>query len=204
MISTLESRDGELITVNGEIVVLIESTDQYATSVLTTSQESILNTEAAPSTSVVETVSTPGSVLETIGVMSSVIETSPPQGEKGEPGTAAGMIIEYPIEYPVSGHRIVVLNADSKVIYADNTEPTHANKVLGMTTGAATVGDVPVQRGGRLIEPSWSWILDTPIWLSSSGLMTQTPPSTGFSMIVGFPITATEIFIGIREPLFLI
>lgn len=143
-------------------------------------------------------------IFQTTEEVSNTFETSPPRGLKGEPGAAAGTTVEYPIAYAVSGHRMVVLNEDQEVIYADNTIVAHANKILGMTIGAATVGNVFIQSGGELTEPSWSWTLDVPIWLSTNGLLTQTVPVSGFSLIIGFPVTATKIFINIREPIFLI
>lgn len=131
------------------------------------------------------------------------IETSPPGGAKGEPGVAGGTVLEYPAGHVMSGHRIVVLEA-GEAVYADHTVPAHANKILGMTTGAVIEHETTtIQTGGELTEPSWTWTLDVPIWLSTNGLLTQTAPTTGFSLIVGFPITATKIFIDIREPIFL-
>lgn len=135
------------------------------------------------------------------------IETSPPvgekgeQGEKGEPGVPGGVVVEYPAGHVMSGHRIVVLE-NGEAVYADRTVAAHANKILGMTTGAVIEHEIAtIQTGGELTEPSWAWTLDIPVWLGTNGLLTQTVPTTGFSLIVGFPITATKIFIDIREPI---
>jgi hypothetical protein len=85
-----------------------------------------------------------------------------------------------------------VLNDIGEAIYADNTILSHANKILGMTTEATLTG--------AITDSSWSWVLNTPIWLSSSGLLTQVAPVTGFSLIVAFPISTTKIYINLREP----
>lgn len=127
------------------------------------------------------------------------------RGEVGPPGETAGLLLVYQAGQILSGHRMVVLNADHKAIYADRTVVEHATKVLGMTTGAAILDDyVYVLTRGELVEPSWSWTLDTPVWLNTSGLLTQTVPTVGFSLIIGFPISSTKIFIDIREPIFLL
>jgi hypothetical protein len=152
---------------------------------------------------VIQTVDEPV-IFQTTDEISSVFEASPPRGLRGEPGATAGQLLEYPVGHIVSGHRVVVLNSEQKVIYADRTISEHANIVLGITTKAATDGDVTVQVSGELTESSWNWTLGTPIWLNTSGLMTQTPPIAGFSLIIGFPISSTKMFISIREPLFLI
>ena len=126
------------------------------------------------------------------------------QGPAGSPGPVGGIVSEYVASIAIGGHRAVVLNASQQAIYADRSILTHANKVLGITSGAVAAGaNVAVQRNGEMTEPSWAWVLDTPIWLSTDGLLTQTPPSVGFSLIVAFPISATKILIEIREPLFL-
>ena len=104
----------------------------------------------------------------------------------------------------LGGQRVVVISSGNAV-YADNTDSTHTNKVLGITTGAATNGQsVMIQSHGEMVEPSWTWTLNQPVFLSTNGLLTQTPPTTGFSQIVGFPTSATSLFINIREPLTLI
>jgi len=123
-------------------------------------------------------------------------------GEDGAPGVAGGGVIQCAAGEALGGHRVVVLNADAEAVYASNAVPEHLHKVLGLTTGAAVLGAVAtVQTGGEMIEPTWSWALDAPIFLGTNGLLTQVEPTTGFSLVVAFPVTATKIFIKLREPL---
>jgi hypothetical protein len=140
---------------------------------------------------------------ETVHVLT-VIEQGP-QGIPGPVGSVGATILIYSAGINLSGHRMVVLDDDTMVLYADNTIPAHANKVLGMTVGAAMAGaDVTIQSGGELVEPSWNWAMGIPVWLSANGLLTQVVPVSGFSLIIGFPITATKVFIDIKVPIFLI
>jgi hypothetical protein len=105
----------------------------------------------------------------------------------------------------LGGHRFVVLNDSGEAIYATNQTANHAHKIFGMTTGAANLAaTATIQRQGAITEPSWNWTLNSPIFLSTSGQMTQTPPATGFSLIVGFPLSATSMYIAIREPITLV
>jgi hypothetical protein len=123
-------------------------------------------------------------------------------GEDGAPGVAGGVVIQCAAGEALGGHRVVVLNADAEAVYASNAVPEHLHKVLGLTTGAVLLGaTATVQTGGEMTEPSWSWTLDAPIFLGTSGLLTQTPPVSGFLLVVAFPVTATKIFIKLREPL---
>lgn len=142
--------------------------------------------------------STDNNELETI----SIIE----QGPQGIPGIAGNTVLQYVAGINLSGHRMVIVDIGSEVvIYADSTIPSHATKVLGMTTGAAMLGNLAtIRTSGELTEVSWNWDLSLPIWLGINGLLTQVIPSVGFSLIIGFPITATKIYIDIREPIFLI
>ena len=147
-------------------------------------------------------------VLTTIDPAPVVIESIMigPQGIPGPRGAtgASTNSVVYTAGQILSGHHMVVLDSNGKAIYADRTIPEHANKVIGMTTGAAMQdADADIQMIGELIEPSWSWILDTPIWLSVNGLLTQVVPTSGFSLIIGFPVSTTKLFIDIHEPIFL-
>lgn len=106
----------------------------------------------------------------------------------------------------IGGHRFVILDASEDLFYASNTVLADAEKVLGMTTNAAPIGgSATVQRSGELEEPSWSWTLDTPIFLSSNGQMTQTRPSASGSFVlqVAFPITPTKVFIDLKQAIFI-
>jgi len=133
------------------------------------------------------------------------ILTTLERGPQGIPGTAAGTFLQYPAGLALSGHRMVVLDDQEKVIYADNSILSHANKVLGMTTGASVLNDIStIQVNGSISEPSWNWELEVPVWLSTNGLLTQVFPTYGFSLIIGFPLTSTNLFIDIKEPIFLL
>lgn len=121
-------------------------------------------------------------------------------GPQGPPGQAELIVCNTDIA--LSGHRFIVLDNDL-AIYADCTTIDHAHRIVGMTTGASNLGLVSVQTTGEHEEPSWSWTPGQPVFLSTTGLMTQTPPTSVFSLIVGFPISATKLFIKINQPIIL-
>ena len=130
-----------------------------------------------------------------------------PPGRPGSIGPAGGSALTVTASSALGGHRLVVLNASGLAVVADASIPEHAYKVLGLTLGAAAAGSsVDVLRSGELDEPSWHWTLDAPVFLGQNGLLTQdlpAPPSL-FSLIVGFPVTTTKLFIALREPIYLI
>lgn len=123
------------------------------------------------------------------------------QGLKGDKGDAAADP-EFTAGEALSGHRMVVLNASEQAVYASNDNLSHAEKVFGMTVGAASSGAaVTVRRFGELTEPSWNWTLNTPIFLGVNGLLTQTKPSApgSFVLQVAFPMTPTKVYIDIKQ-----
>lgn len=128
-----------------------------------------------------------------------------PKGEKGAPG---GTEIERPAAINLSGHRMVMLDGQGGATYASSTEQTHANRIVGMTTHAAVAGaNVALAVYGEITEPSWNWDADKPVYLGADGFLTQTPPvapEAKFSVVVGFPISATTLFINIGIPITLI
>lgn len=128
-------------------------------------------------------------------------------GEQGIPGPAGGTAYTLMSDVPLGGHRAIipeVVGMDTFARYASNLDLTHANKVIGITV-AASAADTPasIVRSGEVTEPSWNWTMNMPVYLGDNGLLTQTPPEAPalFSLIVGFPITATKLFVSIREPI---
>jgi len=104
-------------------------------------------------------------------------------------------------EETLGGHRVVALH-DGLVGYADYTTPTDIDAVLGLTTAAVLSGsEVSVVLMGEVIESSWSWDTTKPIYLGVVGTLTQTLPTSGFVMKIGYPITTTSMMIDLGIPL---
>lgn len=124
------------------------------------------------------------------------------RGAQGDIGPSGGSAFSAISNVPIGGNRFVVSDGDGHVQYATSDDLTHAGKVLGITLGAAVAGDsISIQRVGEVEEAGWNWTLDQPVYLGTNGLATQTQPTSVFSLIVGFPITATKLFVSIREPI---
>ncbi len=124
------------------------------------------------------------------------------QGPPGEPGDLIDT--HHLAGQALGGHRGVIVGGDNKVYYGDQANLSHFNRVLGVTTGAVAQDDrASVRVGGVMTEPSWNWDLDKFIYLGSSGLLTQTPPTTGFLLELGWPVNTTSIMVDIKLPVFL-
>lgn len=127
-----------------------------------------------------------------------------PIGPQGPAGQSSDTISGYTSSAALSGHRMVALDNSQQLVYASNLDLSQAERILGMTLGATNPGDsVTVIRSGEVTEPSWNWTLGQPIFLNQSGLLTQTPPASGFLIHVAFPITSTRVFVDIKQALIL-
>jgi hypothetical protein len=104
----------------------------------------------------------------------------------------------------LSGHRVVKVDDAGLADYAANTVDD-AQSVIGLTTGAVTSGGLAtIQSSGLMTEPSWSWVPNNPVYLGSNGTLTQTTPTSGVVLVIGVPLSATELFIDIKTPIALI
>lgn len=123
-------------------------------------------------------------------------------GPRGSSGTGASPVSVFIAGEALGGHRVVRTNASGEAIYASNTDPD-SQSILGMTTGAAVLGDeVSVLRLGPITEPSWSWAPTAPVYLGTNGGLTQVYPGSGLIVIIGVALTATSMFVAPREPIF--
>lgn len=124
-------------------------------------------------------------------------------GPAGPAGPAGGEASIYTAAVILGGHRVVYLTSSATLDYADSTNPAHANLVIGITLDAAASGaPVSVQHDGLLIDPSFTFTVGM-VYVGTNGMMTQTPPTSGFLQVVGIAINATTLFVNLQEPIFL-
>ncbi len=112
----------------------------------------------------------------------------------------AGAVDDFLAGETLGRNRMVVIDDNTKAVYADSTDPTHADRVFGMTLNAAAIDDsVNIRKNGIVENAGWSWTLANPrIFLSTSGNLTQTVPTTGFVCVVGQAVSATKLLLNIR------
>jgi len=105
----------------------------------------------------------------------------------------------------LSARRAVFIDGSDEVDYADNTTVAHADKVLGLTkTAVGAAASVEVHTFGDITDGGWTWAVGSPIFLSTTGFLTQTPPASGFLIHLGYATSATSMFLRIQEPTILI
>jgi hypothetical protein len=122
-------------------------------------------------------------------------------GIPGPPGPDSS-IVSRNASVALSGHRMVTLAADGRLLYADHMNVDHAGVVLGLTLNAAAENDpIDVKTYGEVTHAGWSWTPNESIFLGANGALTQVAPATGFSLVVGFALSATTMLINIEPPI---
>lgn len=116
------------------------------------------------------------------------------QGPRGVQGFSGDVTLLTAIAgVSLNDHSVVVFDSDGKIINADSSILNHANRILGLILGEASVDDsVTIQVGGEFILSSWNWQLDQLIYLSVDGALTQTIPISGFVQQIGIPLSSTS------------
>ena len=111
--------------------------------------------------------------------------------------------LRLPADSTLSGHRAVIQTVTG-ISYADNTIDAHYGRVLGITANAGIQGDlINVVTDGEL-DGFASFTVDLPVYLSSLGVVTQNPPTTGFIQQLGIAISSTRVFVQLQTPISLI
>ncbi len=143
---------------------------------------------AAPSTAVVD--NPVATVLE-------VAQQGPP-GPPGPPG-AQGESLVGVAGAAISGHRLVTVDGAGGLIHATGPD------AIGLTLNAAAIGgEVTVQQGGFVTEPSWTWTPGEPIFQTGAGQLTQTIPTAGMIRQVAIALSPTKIALDLQPPTILI
>lgn len=104
----------------------------------------------------------------------------------------------------LSALRVVIVNESGLLAYADSATPAHAFRVVGLLASAVSSGEsVAVLIDGLIADSGWNWTIGSPIFIGANGVLTQTPPESGFLQQVATPITATQIDFELQEPILL-
>lgn len=88
---------------------------------------------------------------------------------------------------------------------ADNATSGVIGNVVGIAlAGTASGASCPIQIAGPVIYNGWSWTVGSPVFLGSSGHLTQTPPvspSALFSQVIGIPVSSDTLLIQLQAPI---
>lgn len=106
-----------------------------------------------------------------------------------------GIIAEpsYVAAHTMSGHRVLYINEEGKVEYAEPDDYLKVRKIIGLSLGSATTDSlVKVKREGTIMEAGWSFT-EGDVWLGTNGTLTQTLPLSGYLFQVGVALSPIEL-----------
>lgn len=120
-----------------------------------------------------------------------------PQGPRGNTGSAGGESVTRTAGEGLGGHRVVALTSANEVVYASSADVS-ATKVFGFTSGAVSVGeDADIKTQGVLDWPAADLTPDSPVYLTTDGQVSHTPPSSGYIRQVGIALAANKLQVAI-------
>lgn len=130
-----------------------------------------------------------------------------PAGPPGADGSGAGIVEKtYQAAEATSSGKVVILDTSGEIVAADTTDLNDRNRIIGVSKTAAGLpgADILVVQFGEVEDPGFNFTdPDNPIFFDSLGVPTQTVPTSGFQLIVGFPISTTRMYVNIRQPIIL-
>lgn len=111
--------------------------------------------------------------------------------------------IERVADQAMSALKLVRLTSDTNVNLADSTLTYDDSVVVGVLLDTAVSAGqlVNVQTYGVLQDALFTFPLNDTLFLGSSGQITNVPPSSGFSLIIGKSLGVGSIFIKIEVPI---
>ena len=129
-----------------------------------------------------------GAIRASVPTAQGPIGPAGPKGDKGDPGQVPYFVAGADL----GGHRALMFQTDGSVVNADPNSDGYV--FAGISLGAAAAGcQIQVASTGTVIEPSWSWVPLSPVYVAAPGVLTQSPPGMGLFHLVAFAVTATMV-----------
>lgn len=141
-------------------------------------------------------VQPPGAIVTELRPLSVVTVINTGQGPAGVSDKS------YQPETAVAGFRAIIMKANQLVVTADCRDASHFGLVIGISLQAATYPNfTAVKSSGYMSFEGWSWTPNLPVYVSESGLISQTlHPDAVYISIVGWARSPTEIYIDLQPP----
>jgi hypothetical protein len=115
-------------------------------------------------------------------------------GTQGPPGASDQL------EYATAGETISALKPvviiNGLAFLADSSNSSHRGFFAGVAVTAATIGhQVGIRNGGLLQDLSWNWDISKPWIFVGQGVLTQTPPGSGWLQSIARVESTNVIFV---------
>jgi hypothetical protein len=118
----------------------------------------------------------------------------------GPGGTTAVSYSAYAGE-TISALRAVYEAADGKLYHLDSSDGANIDSYSGISLTAANEGSgVSVQKNGLLIA-SGLGLTRGRVFCGASGVLTNTPPSTGYDLLIGYIVSGDRLVLTDQDPI---
>ncbi|MDY0071810.1 MAG: hypothetical protein RBR77_04090 [Thauera sp.] len=126
--------------------------------------------------------------------------TQGPPGPPGPIGPAGGSAFERVSAGPLSALRVVWEDESGTVRELDYRDGEHIDLISGLTiTSASETGEVvTVQRAGPL-DIAGLGLTPGRVWIGIDGALTQTPPSDGYDVLVGYATAESRLYLDFSD-----
>lgn len=124
-----------------------------------------------------------------------------PAGRDGTQGPAgAGAVTSRQADASVPLWSAVVASDANRCIPADPSNPAHRGQVIGVTAYGGMAGaQVEIQSVGDLLGPVASFSEGTALFVGTGGILTPTPPASGWRQSVAIAVSSSQIVVVIGE-----
>ncbi len=125
-----------------------------------------------------------------------------PAGPSGVPGTS--LVVTKTAGETISAGKAVYLDTATVVKLSDHSVVAR-QKCIGVAKTAATAGNsIEIIVDGAFEDAIFSgFTINEPIWVGTSGVLTQTPPTSGVLLEAGYYLGENKIEIEIKRPIIL-
>lgn len=109
-------------------------------------------------------------------------------------GSGDAVVIQYNAGQVINGGKAVILDTDGLVYHMDINNSAHWYQYVGISNNAAIIGDpVGITVSGKTNVLGTGWTPGIGYYISSTGVLSSTPPSSGFCKQVGVGIDTDTI-----------
>lgn len=137
-----------------------------------------------------------GAVIVTAGAQG-------PSGTQGQIGPAGGSAFERTAGEPLSALKAVWEDEHGTVYALGYADDEHIDLLAGLTITAANAGaPITIQRSGPLDATGLN-LTPGRVWLGVDGALTQSPPVTGFDVLIGYATAEKRLYIDFSDNILL-
>jgi hypothetical protein len=130
------------------------------------------------------------------------IQVAPGTTGASPTGNVGTIIREYIAGMFLNALRVLAVNTEGKMVYADHRFISNAPRIIGISTYTSSQNlPIDVISYGYWEDSAWSFTPGQPLFLGVDGEIVETVPSTGFIAQIATSITRVSIQVSLQIPI---